>query len=124
FFPELPQLDGDAAYVQAREASTHDLWHVVTGYDTTIPGEAAVLTFLAGQTPSTFTMMVAVGSSLLILCRSPRLLPVLARAYRSGRKAQQLSPLFWERMWELPLDDVRKRLGITPEEHPSVAYAK
>lgn len=123
FFPEVAQLGPEAAYAQARAASTHDLWHVVGGFDTTMEGEFAIASFVAGQLPTSFSLTLALGAALATTARNPRLLPALFRAYRRGQNAQPLLPVYWERMWELPLDEVRKRLDVTAEDNPAVAYS-
>ena len=38
----------------------------------------------------------------------------LLEAYRNGRDAAPLLPVYWEQMWEEPLIDVRARYGVRP----------
>ena len=41
----------DAAYVELRLSQTHDLWHVITGFDTMVAGEIGLQAFHLTQFP-------------------------------------------------------------------------
>ena len=99
-----------------RYTATHDLHHVLAGFDTGLAGEAGVLAFNVGQGSA------PVGRAMLWLVRLLFMLvsPTQARAIASnmsvglamGRRAQLViaSPL--ESHFEEPLAVVRARLGI------------
>jgi ubiquinone biosynthesis protein Coq4 len=36
----------------------------------------------------------------------------LLESYQHGRDAKPLLPVYWERYWEEPMDDVRRRFGV------------
>ena len=38
----------------------------------------------------------------------------LPEAFRAGRRARPLLPVYWERHWEEPLEALRERLRVTP----------
>jgi ubiquinone biosynthesis protein Coq4 len=38
----------------------------------------------------------------------------MSEAYRAGRDAEPLMPVYWEDYWERPLDEVRDRFRIRP----------
>jgi ubiquinone biosynthesis protein COQ4 len=99
-----------------RYTATHDIHHVLAGFDTGFAGEAGVLAFNVGQGSA------PVGPAMLWLVRLLFVLasPTQARAVANnvrvglamGRAAQLViaSPL--ESWFDEPLADVRARLGI------------
>ncbi|MCA9518327.1 MAG: hypothetical protein KC635_25505 [Myxococcales bacterium] len=108
-----PGIPETAAYVAKRFRQTHDLWHVLTGYDTSVAGEAAVLAFTWAQTRMPSAGIVAAlagvrsGGPATGSWRRQR------DAIRRGRAARFLGAVKWEDRWERPLVEVREELGIT-----------
>jgi ubiquinone biosynthesis protein COQ4 len=105
--------DERAAYMIQRIRQTHDLWHVVTGYDTDPRGEVALQAFTFGQlrVPSSLILAI-VGTVKGFNAERPMVSDVLA-AYRAGVAAQRLATFLWEDHWATPLEEVREILGIT-----------
>lgn len=94
----------------------HDLWHVVTGYETDLIGEASVLAFTASQTESPGTTLLVAGGYLRSL-GFPRGIGHTARtqiraAWRRGKSAAWLPAVEWEKRLREPLDVVRAELGL------------
>lgn len=122
FFAVPPDLEGEEAFVQWRTSQTHDVWHTLTGYDTSVLGEVALAAFIAAQRPNLCMAVIVLGGACLVASRDSSRLPAVVRGWRRGRKAQPLFPVYWEQLWELPLDEVRARLGVEPERDPKLAY--
>jgi ubiquinone biosynthesis protein COQ4 len=108
----------DAAHPYAwygrRMRDVHDLWHVLTGYETDALGEACVVSFSFAQTKSAgFALIGAAASNEL-----QRLLPghpvrrAAWQAYMNGRRAAWLPALDYVALLSEPLVDARKRLNI------------
>lgn len=117
-----PQVaDPRVAYVIQRIRQTHDLWHVVTGYETDPLGEIVLQAFTFAQVGAPSSGILAVAGTLRGL-RERRTLPreVIA-AYRRGWRAERMPTFLWEDHWETPLATVREMLGI--EEPVVVARA-
>lgn len=97
----------------ARVVDMHDLWHVLNGWDSDIEGELHLLGFSYAQLGSHAWLLLALLSNgvLLMLGRYDGLFH-LADAIRRGHKAELLAAVDWEAMLLLPVDDVRRRLGI------------
>jgi len=98
-------------YVAQRLRQTHDLWHVVTGYDTSVLGEIELQAFMFAQVRMPFSLLV--GS--LGVFRSPRPVQTARRvvvAYRRGRRANALCMHGWERELSRPLEEVRAEIGL------------
>jgi ubiquinone biosynthesis protein COQ4 len=109
--------DPDVAYLIRRFRQTHDVWHALTGLGTTGHEEVVIHAFSWGQLGLPVSKMVVVFGSLkhLVLERRWRLLRHgMLDAYRSGRDAAPLLPVYWERAWDEPLAEVRRRYNVRP----------
>jgi len=109
--PGLPEVP---AYVAKRMRQVHDLWHVLTGYDTDVRGEVALQAFTFGQTGTPSALLIALGALLRFGRQERGMLPLAVDGFRRGRSAAFLPPVWLEEMWERPLDEVRRELGIVP----------
>ncbi len=109
--PGLPEVP---SYVAQRMRQVHDIWHVLTGYETNVRGEVALQAFTWAQTDSPSSLLITVGALLRFGLVDRSMLPMAVDGYRRGRRAEFLPPLWLEEMWDRPLEDVRRELGITP----------
>jgi ubiquinone biosynthesis protein COQ4 len=109
--PGLPEVP---SYIAQRMRQVHDLWHVLTGYDTDVPGEIALQAFTWAQTDAPSAALVTIGGLLRFGVSDRGLFVRVVDAYRRGRRAEFLAPIWLEEMWERPLDEVRAELGIVP----------
>ncbi len=108
-----PDVSADEQTYGSRMRNLHDVFHVLTGYDRDLRGEAAVLAFTIGQAYNrgiaylVWNAMRAEGWS------SPggRL---IRDGYRRGRRAERLVEQDWEALFERPIDEVREELGVGP----------
>jgi ubiquinone biosynthesis protein COQ4 len=105
--------DVRAAYVLQRLRQTHDLWHVVTGYDTDPRGEIALQAFTFGQLRAPSSLILAVVGTIKGFNKERALASEVLAAYRAGSAAQRLATFLWEDHWTTPLEEVREILGIT-----------
>ncbi|BAC89357.1 Coq4 family protein [Gloeobacter violaceus] len=112
------EIDSDASYVEARLGQTHDIWHIVTGFDTSPAGELGLQALHLAQFPYPLaTMLIATGlmsGTLLAPEALPALLEALCRGWRMGSNAKSLFAQKWEAAWEKPLSQWRSDLGIQP----------
>lgn len=101
--------DPEVEWVGNRMRDTHDLWHVVTGYQTDVIGELALLAFTFAQAPH-------LGIGLIVgfgyLQQFPQVNQHIRSGYRRGRRAAWLPAVAWEALLDQPLDAVRVQLGI------------
>jgi len=77
-------VQNDTDYVMMRIRQTHDIWHVVTGFDTHPLGEIAIKAVELSQTHRPMAAAICVLS------------------------------MKWEELWDRDLDDLRERLGVVP----------
>lgn len=106
-----PRDDADRLRYGLRLRDSHDLWHVVTGYNRDLVGEASLLAFTYAQTRNP-GIGVIVGMAWLRGGAVPGARRMIRQAFRRGRKAAWLPAADWERLLQLPLEEVRSELGL------------
>ena len=105
-------LPPDRRWFADRLRDMHDLWHVVTGYERDLVGEAALLAFTYAQTRNPGIGLIVAVAYFKAGRESPGARPVLRDAYRRGRRAAWLPEQPWEALLALPLPEVRERLRV------------
>lgn len=111
--------DADIAYLMRRFRQTHDVWHALLGLGIAGHEEVIIHAFSYGQLRlpvSALIMVFGTMKHIVLERRWGALRHSMLDAYRAGRDAQPLMPVYWEDQWEEPLDDVRDRYGIRPLE--------
>jgi ubiquinone biosynthesis protein COQ4 len=109
-------VENDISYMLYRLRQTHDIWHIVAGFNTDIAGELGLKAFELAQTRRTMSLILLAGGLLSTLSKSPEdldnVLECIALGYRRGAKARPLLAQKWEEQWSKPLSECRKELGI------------
>jgi len=99
-----------------RLRDVHDIWHVLTGYQTDALGEACVVAFSHAQTGNLGFAFIGWGAAREIQ-RENRAIPArraVFEAWRNGRAARWLPGLDYEALLDEPLETARARLGLRP----------
>jgi ubiquinone biosynthesis protein Coq4 len=114
--PDLEAVD-DPSYVTAHLYETHDVWHVAMGFGSDVADEIGLQAVYAAQLPGRLAPILIAGGLLQAALWvqddfAPRLASV-ARGYRMGRQCEPLFGMRWDEMWDLPLESVRQRLGVS-----------
>ncbi|MCY7275381.1 MAG: ubiquinone biosynthesis protein [Phormidesmis sp. CAN_BIN44] len=106
----------DAEYVELRLSQTHDLWHIVTGFDTSLIGEIGLQAFHLPQFPYPLATMLVANSLIATTLREPEmlssLLAAIAQGFQMGKTAKPLFAQKWEEGWENPLTQWQAELNI------------
>src|SRR6185295_3317255 len=115
--PADEPVDPEREWFGDRLRDMHDLWHVLTGYGRDEAGEAANLAFTFGQVRFRGIALILFG----IAINPPPdgharfgWLRYLYRAWRRGRRAAWLPAVAYERLFAMPLEEVRRALRIAP----------
>lgn len=112
FYPALDPTD-EKKYLSLRMRQAHDVWHVLTGFEATIPGETGLQAFSAVQTRSPLSAaLVAVGILHIAIKNTDLLMETLLeveRGVRLARNAEFLLGIAWENHWEENLEDLRMK---------------
>jgi len=106
-------------YISTHLYETHDIWHVVTNFDTDIEGEIGLQAFYLAQHPweklAPITMGVAMFKAALSDEVHPTaLLEALVAGWRMGKQAEPLFGLDWAERWEQPLSALRREFDVAP----------
>ncbi len=107
--------DADVAYLMRRFRQTHDVWHPLVALSTQPHHEVIIHAFSFGQMRLPVSALVLFFGSLKHVVLEGRwavLRRGLYEAYAHGREADPLLAVYWEKMWERPLDEVRARYNI------------
>lgn len=101
----------DERFVLDRLRDTHDLWHTATGYHGDVLGEAALLAFSWTQTLNPGIVAIVVLG--MMRFRSVDYARLVAGGLWRGVRASDLTVVRWEELLDVPLEEVRRQLGIT-----------
>jgi len=116
----IPFVDAPhpVVWYSRRLRDVHDIWHVLTGYETDALGEACVVAFSYGQTANLGFAFIGWGAAREIQ-REVRSIPArkaVLQAWRNGRTARWLPGLDYEALFAEPLDAARRRLNLKPAD--------
>ena len=102
----------------ARYSLLHDVYHVLTGFDTSLAGEAGVWAFVAGQRYRWSFWLVAFTACVAYpLVRPWQVFRIWRNAWRGaamGRRAKSLITLPIEREWSRTVAELRREHRIDP----------
>ncbi len=116
----------DFAYARLRFYQTHDVWHAVTGYPTTVLGEVGIVGFYLGhfeahmgdRAASAIGFSAILASTMLLhaaLFRQDRITHfyrALFDGWTRGRAAKPFFAMRWEEQWDRPLAELRQELSV------------
>lgn len=115
FYPEIKVIE-PIDFWTLRMRQSHDMWHVLAGFDTSVLGEVGVQAFTLAQTRAALSVFLIAGSMLTTIIRRPTeildLFDSIQTGYARGRNAQYLLGYELDLMWERKLDDLRQEFGI------------
>ena len=118
----LDKLPAPLAYLNARILQCHDLWHIVAGYRTTALHEVAISAFQLAQFghhySSMFLGMVLTRVAFERPEGGPLMLDTILSAWAHGRRTPPLLGVNWPAIWNLPVAEVRAKLGVQPYVSP------
>lgn len=110
------QRGSDRARVKRHLERTHDIWHVVVGFDTDVAGEVGLQAFYLAQLDSPVPLVLLSTAFLNSLINqnqdAARRMDAVTRGWLLGKRSKPLFGLDWSALWDVPLDQVRLRLGM------------
>jgi ubiquinone biosynthesis protein Coq4 len=103
-------------YGLAHIENTHDVWHPVCGFDSDTLGEVGLQALIMAQFPNRLGALILALAFAQAVLRNPfsytRLMEEITRGWLIGKRAAPLFGVRWDMMWDRPLDDVRRELGV------------
>lgn len=113
--PDLKE-EADLDSFALRYTVTHDIFHILLGFDTTYAGEMGVFGFTIGQNYSKMLKIVEPLILLLFCVIKPFQIKQIWESDRIGRalgrQADCLLTYRFEDNWACPIDDVKTELGL------------
>lgn len=104
-------------YLRLRMRQTHDIWHVLCGFDTDQFGEVGLQGFYFAQFTNGQSALI-LASVILKSVLSGRFgelelhIDAFCEGYRNGRHAKSLLAVEWEQLWGENVDSLRRRYEI------------
>lgn len=124
YYRKIP-VRTDLDWVLMRMRQTHDIWHVVTGIDSSRLGEIAIKAFELAQTWRPLAAVITCGGMLRYLMKDPDQLgdamTHISHGYQLGRRAAPFLAQTWEQGWARPLAEWRAAVGLPAEIPPPSA---
>ncbi len=115
FYPNI-EVKNPLDYWTLRMRQNHDIWHVLTGFDTSVTGELGLQAFSLAQTESLFSAVILAGGILGTVSKRPtELLAVfdsIHRGYALGKKCKYLPGVKLDTMWTRSIQEIRADLGL------------
>jgi ubiquinone biosynthesis protein COQ4 len=109
-------IDSDTSYIEYRWRQTHDIWHIITGFDISEVGELGLQAFYLAQFGLPFSGLVVASGLVGTILYQPEdtglLLDAISRGWQMGKQAKPLIAQKWEEMWEKPLFELRQELNV------------
>lgn len=115
FYPRI-EVKSDADYFKRSTYQTHDMWHIITGFEANPPGELGLMAFYYRQFPLPLPILVLSAGILNILLQQAKdgadRIEMIARGWTLGKDAEPLFGVNWDDHWETPLTQLRQEFNI------------
>jgi ubiquinone biosynthesis protein COQ4 len=109
-------VEDNARYLMNRTRQTHDLWHIVTGFDASKPGEQALQAFGLAQMNYPLSIVIMAGDLFSSVFGEPdtirEKLESMALGYKAGLNSPNFVGIKFEEYFETPITEIREKLGL------------
>ena len=116
----------DQLWFVKRMANSHDLFHILAGYDRDITGEIGIIAYTAGQIPLLPLRILLPYFFVLKPSQPLAWARFVGASYRHGRDTPSLACVDYEALLPLPIAEAQRRIGVASfeEAHPGGVPAK
>lgn len=108
----------DTTFIMMRLRETHDMWHTLTGFGTSLPDELGLLSFMMAQVHSPFSPIVIAAALIKAALKNPKeaveIMDRVSKGWHMGVKAKLIFAVNWPMYWETSLTQVRAYYKIEP----------
>lgn len=115
FFDKVPG-DSEGSYVQMRMRQTHDIWHALTGFDTSVADEVGLQAFQQAmygtRSSATIISMLLLHGAAFDADMMNATTAAIAKGWEMGRACKPLFGEKFEENWDRNLDEYRQELGL------------
>jgi ubiquinone biosynthesis protein COQ4 len=113
--PQRPAHDAES-FLRAHLFETHDIWHVVTGFDVDEAGELGLQAFYLAQMPTRLSPFLLglgmINTTFFAFHQYDARMHEITRGWQLGRRARKLFGTDWNALWSTPLEDVQARFDL------------
>lgn len=100
-------------YLRLRIRKTHDIWHLITGFDTSDIGEMGLQGFYMAQFTNGQSVLILAGGIMKSIFSLKynlleQYLASFIKGYNQGKLSKSLLPVKWEELWEEDIEQVKK----------------
>lgn len=116
---DLPHLEAndENEFVQAHLYETHDLWHVVCGFETDVAGELGLQGVYLRQMAAPLSAIIMAGglinTAFFAMDDRTHRMEEIIRGWSLAKKAKPLFGVNWNEFWRRPLTEVRAQFEIS-----------
>jgi len=118
----LAALPKPLDYLNTRILQSHDLWHIVGGYEITALHEIAISAFQMAQFGHNYSSQFLAVTATVGAISPPEgwgvLMDTITSAWVHGRETAPLITIPWEDVWTLSTEEIRGRYAIAPYQSP------
>lgn len=111
-------IDSDTHYVEYRWQQTHDIWHIITGFDVSEVGEIGLQAFYLAQFQLPLSSLLIANALIAVTLWQPEalnsMLAAIAQGWQMGKTAKPLIAQKWEEDWQKPVSLWRTELNVQP----------
>ncbi len=115
----IPTLTADNPndFILAHLYETHDLWHVICGFDTDISGELGLQAFYCAQIPTPLSPLLLssgfLNTALFAMKERTVRMKEISRGWQMGTRARPLFGVDWSQYWNKSLVEIRQDFQIS-----------
>jgi ubiquinone biosynthesis protein COQ4 len=116
FYRQIDVQD-DATYIALRRSQTHDIHHMITGFDTDLPGELGLQAFELAQMRSPLAIALLASGIINTVMRPQALehtMSLIQSGWQMGLNAKPLMAQKWENRWDKSIAEWRVALDVKP----------
>jgi len=123
---KLTELPYPLDYLNVRILQCHDIWHLVADHKTSGLHEVSISGFQMAQFGHQYSSMFLGMVLAKVAFTQPDAvaftLDTILTGYRHGRQSPPLLGVGWEAVWDRPIPQLRRELGVTPYDSPYPAW--
>lgn len=116
FYPQIEVTD-EKTYISMRFRQTHDIFHVLTGFGTSIPDELGVQAFVTALINSPMSVGIIGGGLMRSVLFDPAIqhecMMATMQGYQMGLGSRGVLSYRYEDNWAKPLSEIRSELGVS-----------
>lgn len=117
-FYKIHAIVNDTTYMMMWMRQTHDFWHAITGFQTSVPHELGLQAFMQAQVNTPLAPLLIGGRIIAATFKNfgevREILDSVSKGWTMGRDAKCIFPIHWDKHLQTPMSELRKEFGIVP----------